>query len=192
MDQSQKPVKAQRIATLQSQIIAEQSAEFKNEANRIQTEMKKRGENLQKKLQPDMDEMKRLEQKFSSPDQSKWTDPKAIQADQKRYKELAEKISAEFQALEQWGQAEFAKLQTDMQKKVKTATERVAKRLGFNVVVADVVVYADPEFDITRQVLEELNKGYKPKKAPVKAQEEVEVEEDEDEEPAIAARPRRL
>lgn len=84
---------------------------------------------------------------------------------QKKLLSLKNEIMIEQQAAQEIPQQRAQMAQMDMLKKIETTTQKIAKNLGIDVVLAGSTIFVADRVDITQMVVDDLNSNYKPAKA---------------------------
>lgn len=151
-----------KVAVIDPQAVIEKS----NAGRRALETLKKHAEAREKLLKSDQEELKQLQEEIQN------ADPATPQDVLTRKQELLAKKFQEFQKRGQEFQRELNERQRELVKeymeKIEKATEAVAKRHGFSLVIdkgsdstLKIVLYNRKGLDITNEVIKEFNRLYK-------------------------------
>ncbi|MGE0009691.1 MAG: OmpH family outer membrane protein [Candidatus Babeliales bacterium] len=132
----------------------------------------KEGADLQQSIKADMEKrianiqaMESEKQKIESELSGAGANVLSGEAREKRQKKLLSlknEIMIEQQAAQEIPQQRAQMAQMDMLKKIETTTQKIAKNLGIDVVLAGSTIFVADRIDITQMIVDELNSNYKP------------------------------
>lgn len=124
--------------------------EWQDVVGNLQTDIEKRRNKLQEKQEKFQKEVSEIKDPQNMPEK-----------EQERLSKKAQEIQREGQELQGYMQQELSKIQASIADKVKVAAKDVAQTLGYtHAAMKDVFLFVEESFDITKQVIEALNKKY--------------------------------
>lgn len=138
-------------------------------------ELQKEMEPRIKKFQADQEKLKKLAEKLNNP-ATVWDNEFSKEAAVQEAIQLENTLKTAGQAAQAFEQKRAQEIQAMLFEDISKAVREVAAELGYDVVIAEGIIYANGKGDITDKVIERMNKLYSSEKAAKKFSKDVKKE----------------